>query len=328
VRRREFFRLVGGVVVGWPLVSRAQQPAMPVIGYLGLETPERYGSRLRAFRDGLASTGFEEGRNVTIEFRWAGGHNDLLPTLVADLVGRPVNVIVAPGGIQGVVAAKAVTSAIPIVFEMGADPVALGLVTNLNHPGGNITGATSLNSVVNPKRLELLHEVMPIAAEFGLLVNPTSPVNAQAAVELVKAAADAIGLRLQIFEASTEREFDNIFAELVKQRIAGLVIANDIFYATRNEQLAAAAVHYSVPTIGELRDFTAAGGLMSYGGSITDAHKQAGVYVGRILNGEKPGDLPIVLSTKVELFINLKTAKTLGLTIPLVLLGRADGVIE
>jgi putative ABC transport system substrate-binding protein len=166
------------------------------------------------------------------------------------------------------------------------------------------------------------------AAEFGLLVNPTSPVNAQAAVELVKAAANAIGLRLQIFEASTEREFDNIFAELVKQRIAGLVIANDIFYATRNEQLAAAAVRYSVPTIGELRDFTEAGGLMSYGGSITDAHKQAGVYVGRILNGEKPGDLPIVLSTKVELFINLKTAKTLGLTIPLVLLGRADGVIE
>jgi putative tryptophan/tyrosine transport system substrate-binding protein len=328
VRRREFFRLVGGGVVGWPLVARAQQPAMPVIGYLGLETPERYGSRLRAFREGLASTGFEEGRNVTIEFRWAGGHNDLLPTLIADFVGRPVNVIAAPGGIQGAVAARAVTSTIPIVFEMGADPVALGLVTNLNHPGGNITGTTSLNSVVNPKRLELLHEVMPAAVEVGLLVNPTSPVNAQAAIELMKAAADAIGLRLHVFEASTEREFDNLFIELVKQRVAGLVIANDIFYATRNEQLASAAVRYSVPAIGESRDFTVAGGLMSYGGSITDAHRQAGVYVGRVLKGEKPGDLPIVLSTKVELFINLKTAKTLGLTIPLALLARADEVIE
>lgn len=328
MRRRDFITLLGSGAATWPLVAHAQQPRKPVIGYLGLETPERYGSRLRAFREGLASAGFEEKKNVRIEFRWAGGHNDLLPTLIADLVGRPVNVIIAPGGIQGAVAAKAVTSTIPIVFEMGADPVALGLVTNLNHPGGNITGATSLNSVVNPKRLELLHEVMPAATEFGLLVNPTSPVNAQAAIDLVKAGADAIGLRLQIFEASTEREFDKVFTALVKQRIAGLVIANDIFYATRNEQLAAAAVRHSLPTIGELRDFTAAGGLMSYGGSITDAHRQAGVYVGRILNGEKPGDLPIVLSTKVELFINLKTAKMLGLTIPLALLGRADGVIE
>ncbi len=328
MRRRDFITLLGSGAATWPLVAHAQQPGKPVIGYLGLETPERYGSRLDAFREGLASTGFEEGRNVAIEFRWAGGHNDLLPTLIADLVGRPVNVIVAPGGIQGAVAAKAVTSTIPIVFEMGADPVALGLVTNFNHPGGNVTGATSLNSVVNPKRLELLHEVMPAAPKFGLLVNPTSPVNAQAAVKLVKAAADTIGLRLQIFEASTEREFDKVFAELAKQRIAGLVIANDIFYATRNEQLAAAAARYSLPTIGELRDFTAAGGLMSYGGSITDAHRQAGVYAGRILKGEKPGELPIVLSTKVEFFINLKTAKTLGLTIPLALLARADGVIE
>jgi putative ABC transport system substrate-binding protein len=328
MRRRDFIKAIAGSAATWPLGARAQQPAIPVIGYLGLETPERYGIRLRAFRDGLASTGFEEGRNVTIEFRWAGGHNDLLPTLVADLVGRPVNVIAATGGIQGAVAAKAVTSTIPIVFEMGADPVALGLVTNLNHPGGNITGTVSLNSVINPKRLELLHEVIPAATEFGLLVNPTSPVNAQAAIELVKAAADAIGLRLRIFEASTEREFDKVFAELAKQRIAGLVVANDIFYATRNEQLAAAAVRYALPAIGELRDFVVAGGLMGYGGSLAEAHKQAGVYVGRILKGEQPGDLPIVLSTKVELFINLKTAKKLGLTIPLALLGRADGVIE
>ena len=327
MRRRDFISIAGSAAA-WPLVTRAQQPGMPVIGYLGLETPERYGIRLRAFRDGLASTGFEEGRNVTIEFRWTGGHNDLLPTLVADLVGRPVNVIAAPGGIQGAAAAKAATSTIPIVFEMGADPVALGLVTNLNHPGGNITGTTSLNSLVNPKRLELLHEVMPTATEFAVLVNPTSPANAQAAVELVKAAADAIGLKLQIFEASTEPEFDKVFAELAKQHIPGLVIANDIFYGTRSEQLAATAMRYSVPAIHQWPDFTAAGGLMSYGGSLSDAHRQAGIYVGRILKGEKPGDLPIVLSTKLELFINLKTAKTLGITIPLALLGRADGVIE
>jgi putative tryptophan/tyrosine transport system substrate-binding protein len=327
MRRRDFIKGILGSAA-WPLVARAQQSTIPAVGYLGLETPERYASRLRAFREGLASAGFEEGQNVRIEFRWAGGHNDLLPTLVADLVGRPVNIIVAPGGIQGAAAAKVATSTIPIVFEMGADPVALGLVTSLNHPGGNITGATSLNSVVNPKRLELLHEVMPGAVEFGLLVNPTSPVNAQTAVALVKAAADGIGLKLQIFEASTEREFDKVFAEAVEQHVAGLVIANDIFYATRSEQLAATAVRHAVPAIGETRDFTSVGGLMSYGGSVTDAHRQAGVYVGRILKGEKPGDLPIVLSTKVELFINLKTAKTLGLSIPLALLGRADEVIE
>jgi putative ABC transport system substrate-binding protein len=328
MRRREFITLVGCAVAAWPLAARAQQPAMPAIGYLGLETPEQYASRLRAFREGLASTGFEEGRNVTIEFRWAEGRNDRVPKLVADLVGRKVSVIAAPGGAPGSLAAKAATSTIPIVFEMGADPIALGLVENLNHPGGNITGATSLNTEVNPKRLELLHEVMPAATTFGLLVNPTSPANAQASAKLVKTAANDLALELQVFEASTERDFDTIFAALAKQRVAGLVISNDIFYATRSEQLAAAALRYAVPAIHESRDFTAAGGLMGYGGSFTEAHKQAGVYVGRILKGEKPGDLPIVLSTKVELFINLKTAKILRLTIPLALLGRADGVIE
>jgi len=290
---------------------------MPVIGYIGLETPERYASRLRAFREGLGSTGFEESRNVTIEFRWAGGHNDLLPTLVADLVGRKVSVIAAPGGIQGVLAVKAATSTIHIVFEMGGDPIALGLVTNLNHPGGNITGATSQNVEVNPKRLELLHEVMPSAAEFGLLVNPTNPASTEASIKPVKTAADTLGLRLKIFEASTERDFDLVFAELAKQRVAGLVIISETFFATRSEKLAAAAVRYAVPAVLQSREFTAAGGLMSYGGSFTETHRQAGVYVGRILKGEKPGDLPIVLSTKMELFINLKTAKALGLTIPL-----------
>jgi putative ABC transport system substrate-binding protein len=328
VRRRDFITFLGSAAATWSRATHAQQPVMPVVGYLGLETPERYASRLRAFREGLGSTRFEEGRNVTIEFRWAGGHNDLLPTLVADLVGRQVSVIAAPGGAPGALAAKAATSTIPIVFEMGADPIALGLVANLNHPGANTTGATSQNSGVNPKRLELLHQVIPTAAEFGLLVNPTSPANAQASVKLVKTAADAVGLRLQIFEASTEHDFDLVFAELAKQRVAGLVISNDIFYATRSEQLAAAATRYAVPAVHQSRDFTAAGGLMSYGGSFTETHRQAGIYVGRILKGEKPGDLPIVLSTKVEFFINLKTAKALGLTIPLALLGRADEVIE
>ena len=316
MRRREFVTVLGGAAA-WPLAARAQQPMMPVVGYIGLETPERYASRLRAFREGLGSTGFEEGRNVTIEFRWAGGHNDLLPTLVADLVGRKVSVIAAPGGIQGALAVKAATSTIPIVFEMGGDPIALGLVTNLNHPGGHITGATSQNVEVNPKRLELLHEVMPSAAEFGLLVNPTNPASTEASIKPVKTAADTLGLRLKIFEASTERDFDLVFAELAKQRVAGLVIISETFFATRSEKLAAAAVRYAVPAVLQSREFTAAGGLMSYGGSFTETHRQAGVYVGRILKGEKPGDLPIVLSTKMELFINLKTAKALGLTIPL-----------
>jgi putative tryptophan/tyrosine transport system substrate-binding protein len=328
MRRRDLITLLGSAVASWPLAAYAQQPAMPMIGYLGLETPERYASRLQAFREGLGSTGFEEGRTVTIEFRWAGGHYDLLPTLAEDLVGHQVSVIAAPGGVPGALAAKAATSTIPIVFEMGPDPIALGLVANLNHPGGNITGATSQNAEVNPKRLELLHEVMPNAAKFGMLVNPTNPANAQASVKLMKRTADAIGLRLEIFEASTEHDFDRVFAEMATQRVAGLVISNDNFYATRNEQLAAAAVRFAMPAVHQSRDFTAAGGLMSYGGSFAETHRQAGVYVGRILKGEKPGDLPIVLSTKVELFINLKTAKMLGLTIPLALLGRADGVIE
>jgi putative ABC transport system substrate-binding protein len=215
---------------------------MPVIGYLGLETPDRYTSRLRAFREGLASAGFEEGRNVAIEFRWADGHNERVPALVADLVGRHVSVIAAPGGPPGALAAKAATSTIPIVFEMGADPTALGLVPNLNHPGGNLTGATSLNLEVNPKRVELLHEVMPAATGFGLLVNPTSPANAHAVAKMVKAAADTLGLQGQIFEASTERDFDAVFAALVSQHLGGLVISNDIFYATRGEQLAVAAL--------------------------------------------------------------------------------------
>jgi putative tryptophan/tyrosine transport system substrate-binding protein len=328
MQRRKFITLLGGAAATWPLAARAQQPTMPVVGYLGIETPELYASRLRAFREGLGSTGYEEGRNVAIEYRWAEGHNDRLPALAADLVRRQVAVIATPGGVPGALAAKAATSTIPIVFEMGADPVALGLVVSLNHPGGNITGATSLSGEVSPKRLELLHEVVPAATVFGLLVNPTNPANAQPSIKLVKAAADALGLQIQILEASTERAFDAAFAALGKLHAGGMVISNETFYVTHQEELAAVSAHYAMPAVSQSREFTVAGGLMSYSGSFAETHRQAGIYTGRILKGEKPSNLPIVRSTQVELFINVKTAKKLGLTIPLSLLGRADEVIE
>jgi putative ABC transport system substrate-binding protein len=328
MQRREFITLLGGAAVAWPLAAHAQQPAMPVVGYLGIETPERYASRLRAFREGLGSTGYEEGRNVTIEYRWAEGHYERAPALAADLVHRQVNVIATPGGVPGALAAKAATSTIPIVFEMGADPVALGLVASLNNPGGNITGATSLSGEISPKRLELLHEVVPAATIFGLLVNPTNPANAQPSIKLVKTAADSFGLQLQILDASAERDFDAAFAALGKLHAGGMVISNDTFYVTREEQLAAVSVRYAMPAVSQSRGFTVAGGLMSYSGSFMETHRQAGIYTGRILKGEKPSNLPVVRSTQVELSINLKTAKALGLIIPPALLARADELIE
>jgi putative tryptophan/tyrosine transport system substrate-binding protein len=328
IDRRGLMAALGGAAAAWPLAARAQQPAAPVVGYLGLETPDLYASRLRAFHEGLGATGYEEGRNVKIVYRWAEGHNDRVPALLTDLINSQVAVIVVPGGVPGALAAKAATSTIPIVFEMGADPVALGLVASLNHPGGNITGATSLSAEVNPKRVELLHDVVPAATVFGLLVNPTSPANAQASIKLAKTAADALGLQLQVLDASTERDFDAAFAALVKLGGGGLVISNETFFVTRQEALAAASVRYAMPAIAHSREFTAAGGLMSYSGSFAETHRQAGVYTGRILKGEKPADLPVVRASQVELFINLKTAKKLGLTVPLSLLGRADEVIE
>jgi putative ABC transport system substrate-binding protein len=328
MRRREFITLLGGTAATWPLAARGQQSAMPVVGYLGIETPELYASRLRAFREGLGSTGYEEGRNVVIDYRWAEGHNDRLPALAADLVRHQVAVIAAPGGLPGALAAKAATSTIPIVFEMGADPVASGLVASLNNPGGNITGATSLSGEVSPKRLELLHEVVPAATLFGLLVNPTNPANAQPSIKLVKAAADTLGLQLKILDASTERDFDAAFATLGSLNAGGMVISNDTFYVTREKQLAAVSIRYAIPAVAQSREFAVAGGLMSYSGSFAETHRQAGIYTGRILKGEKPSNLPVVRSTQVELFINLKTAKKLGLTMPLSILGRADEVIE
>jgi len=327
MRRREFITLFGGAAATWPLTARAQQSAMPVIGYLGPESPAVFASRVRAFRQGLGETGYAEGRNVAIEFRWAEGQHNRLSALAADLIGRQVAVIVAPGGAPGALAAKSATATIPIVFEMGADPIAIGLVGNLNRPGGNLTGVSSLNVQVTPKRLEILHEAVPTAAEVAVLVNPTSPT-ADSQLRNLQAAARALALQLHVLHASAERDFDTVFATFLQLRAGGLVVSSDGFFATHSEQLAALTIRHAVPAIHQSRDFTIAGGLMSYAGSFAESHRQAGVYTGRILKGERPADLPVQQVTKVELSINLKTAKALGITFPLTLLGRADEVIE
>jgi putative ABC transport system substrate-binding protein len=327
MRRRKFITLVGSATAAWPLASRAQQrSAVPVIGYLGAETPDLWASRLRALREGLSQAGYVEGRNVVIEYRWAEGQSDRLPMLASDLVRLHVSVIVA-GGTPPALAAKAATSTIPVVFTTGNNPVELGLVASLNRPGGNLTGATALNVEMGPKRLELLHELVPKARILALLVNPTN-LNGETLSKDVQAAAQLLGLELHIIQASAERDFDAIFASLIQLRAGGLVIATDGLFIGRSEQLAAQALRHAVPTIFAYREFAAAGGLMSYGGSITDDYRLVGGYVGRILKGEKPSDLPVQQATRIELIINMKTAKTLGLTFPITLLGRADEVIE
>jgi putative ABC transport system substrate-binding protein len=327
VKRRKFIGVVGAAVA-WPLAARGQQPdKLPVVGYLGPESAVVFASRVRAFRQGLGETGFVEGRNVAIEFRWAEGQHNRLPVLAADLVARQVDVIVAPGGAPGALAAKSATTTIPIVFEMGADPVAIGLVGNLHRPGGNLTGVSSLNVQVTPKRLEILHEVVPAASEIAVLVNPTSPTAAPQLRNL-QATARALGLQLHVLHASAERDFETAFATLLQLRAGGLVVSSDGFFATHSEQLAALTIRHAVPAIHQSRDFTIAGGLLSYAGSFVESHRQTGVYTGRILKGERPADLPVQQVTKVELFINLRTAKALGITFPLTVLGRADEVIE
>jgi putative ABC transport system substrate-binding protein len=327
MRRRDFIIFLGSTAAMWSLRAHAQQSAMPVIGYLGAQSPAAFASRVRAFRQGLGETGYAEGRNVAIEFRWAEGQHHRLSALAADLVGRQVTVIVAPGGAPAALAAKSATTTIPIVFEMGADPIGMGLVGSLNRPGGNLTGVSSLNVEVTPKRLEILHELVPTAAVVAVLVNPTSPT-ADSQWKDLQAAARALGLQLHVLHASTEGEFDTVFVTLLQLRAGGLVVASDTFFATHSEQLAALTVRHAVPAIHQSRDFSTAGGLMSYGGNFVESHRLAGVYTGRILKGEKPADLPVQQVTKVELFINLKAAKTLGVTVPLPLLGRADEVIE
>jgi len=325
--RRTFLATLGGAAA-WPLAARAQQPAMPVIGYIGTGSRESDAFRLPSFYQGLNETGYVEGRNVAIEYRWADGHNERLPALAADLVRRQVNIIAVPASTPGALAAKAATASIPIVFYIGLDPVELGLVASLHRPGGNITGVTGWNVTVGPKRLELLHEVVPAATVVGLLVNPTSPDLVEADVKEQRAAAQTLGLELHVLNASTERDFDSIFATLPQLRAGGLVIGTDSFFNTQKEHLAALSVRHRVPTVHQYREFARAGGLMSYGTDTSDLSRQVGVYTGRILKGDKPAALPVQQASKVELVVNLKAAKMMGLTIPLPLLARADEVID
>jgi putative ABC transport system substrate-binding protein len=325
MRRREFIAGVAGAVAS-PLVVRAQQAAMPVIGFLSAGSLDRDAARLRAFRQSLSEVGFIEGSNVAIEYRWADYHLEGMPALAADLVRRRVSVI-AVTGVPAALAAKAATTTIPIVFTLGIDPVALGLVASLNRPGGNITGVATLGGELGAKRLELIHELVPGAKLIGVLLNPANP-SIDSQTRDMQAAAQILGVRLQIVHASAERDFDAAFATLLDLGAGALVIGNDSLLVNRSEQLAALALRHAMPAVYQFPEFAAAGGLMSYGGSIAASYRIVGLYTGRILKGEKPADLPVQQTTKIELFINMKTAKALGLTVPLTLLGRADEVIE
>jgi putative ABC transport system substrate-binding protein len=325
MRRREFITILGSAAA-WPLTARAQQ-AVPVIGFLSGGSPDSFAYLVRAFRQGLSETGYVEGQNVAIEFRWAEGQYDRMPALAADLVRRQVAVLAATTT-PGALAAKAATTTIPIVFATDGDPVELGLTASLSRPGGNVTGVSNLNVEVGPKRLELAHELSPAASVIALLVNPTNPL-AETVSRDLQATARTLGLKLHVLHASSERDFDAVFTAVVQLRAAALVIGSgDPLFGSRAAQLGALALRHAVPAIYQFREFAAAGGLVSYGGRFTDSYRQVGVYTGRILKGEKSADLPVQQSTKVELILNLKTAKALGLSVPLSLLGRADEVIE
>jgi len=325
MQRREFITLLGGAAAAWPLAARAQQPAPPVVGFLNSGSPGSYPHYVRAFHQGLGEAGFVEGRNVAIEYRWAEDRTDRLPAMAADLVRRQVTVIFANG--PAALPAKAATATIPIVFATAVDPVEVGLVSSLNRPGGNLTGVTTLNVEVGPKQLQLLHELVPSATIMAALVNPNSP-GAEVQTRDLPVVAGALGLQLHVLHASAERDLEAAFVNLLQLRAGALMIAQDAFFSSQSAQLATLTVRHAVPAIHPQREFAAAGGLMSYGSSFTDAYRLVGVYTGRILKGEKPAELPVQQATKVELIINLKTAKALGLTVPLPLLGRADEVIE
>jgi ABC-type uncharacterized transport system substrate-binding protein len=324
MKRRTFIAGLGSTAA-WPVVAGAQQPAVPVIGFLNSASPGGYASNVAAFRQGLKEAGYVQGQNVAVEDRWADGQYDRLPAMAAELVRRQVAVIVC--NIPAVLAAKAATATIPIVFTTASDPVQLGLVASLSRPGGNLTGATQFGVELMPKQLELAHELVPTATVIAVLVNPTNP-NAETVSTGLQAAARILGVQLHVLHASAEREFDTVFATLGQPRAGALVISPDPLFTARNEQLAALALRHAVPAISAIREFVAAGGLMSYGGSNPDMYRIAGVYAGRILRGDKPADLPVQQTTKVELIINLKTAKALGLTIPETLLATADEVIQ
>jgi putative ABC transport system substrate-binding protein len=326
VKRREFIGLVGGAAA-WPVVARAQQSTMPVVGFLNSASPQTYAKPLSAFLKGLGEFGFVDGRNVVIEYRWAENRIDRLQEMVADLVHRQVAVIAATST-PAALAAKAATSIIPIVFETGADPVQLGLVASLNRPGGNITGVTQMTQEVLPKLLEMLHELLPAARVMALLLNPTDSNLADATTRVVLSAARTLGLEFHVLNANSERDFDGVFAKLIELRASALVIGGQALFTSQSEQLAMLAVRHGVPAVYKGREFAAAGGLLSYGSDITEAYRLAGINVGRILRGEKPANLPVQQATKVELIVNLKTAKALGITVPLPLSGRADEVIE
>ncbi|MGB8177514.1 MAG: ABC transporter substrate-binding protein [Pseudolabrys sp.] len=326
MQRRQFIALLGGTVATWPLAAVAQQSAIPTIGFLRSTRPDASTDLLVALRKGLKETGYVEGQSLTIEYRWAENQQERLSALAADLVRQRCVVIVA-GGVNAAFAAKAATATIPIIFATGDDPLRSGLVGSFNRPGGNITGVFSVSASMEGKHLGLLREVVPTAAVIGMLVNPTSPGSERQERE-TQAAAQALGQQLHVFKASGERDIDNVFATLTQYRIGALLIAANALFTGQRDQLVALAARHAMPVLHYTREFAEAGGLMSYGSSLTDAYRQVGVYVGRVLKGEKPADLPIIQSSTFELVINLKTAKTLGLTVPYGLLNAADEVIE
>ena len=326
MRRRAFIEGITALGLARPLAARAQQSSMPVIGYLGLGSAQSDAFRVEGFRQGLKETGYVEGQNLTIEYRWAEDHHDRLPAMVADLVRLQVAVIVATSA-GAALAAKAATKTFPIVFETAADPVKLGFVVSLSRPGGNLTGVTQLGEEEAPKRLELLRELLPTTHVMALLVNPADPLT-ESQVRVSSAAAKTLGLELHVLSASIERDFDAAFARLMELRAGGLTIGGAALFTSHIEQLAALTVQHRIPAVYQRREFAAAGGLVSYGTDIADTHRLVGIYTGRVLKGEKPADLPVQQATKVELYINLKTAKALGITVPISLLGRADEVIE
>jgi putative tryptophan/tyrosine transport system substrate-binding protein len=328
MRRREFIRLLGGAAATWPIAASAQQAAMPVIGFLNLASPDVYVERLRAFRQGLKEIGFVEGQNVAIEYRWAEGRNDNLAVLAAELVRRRVAVIAAAGGPAVAFAAKAATTTIPIVFSTAEDPVRLGLVTSIARPGGNLTGFNILTGELAAKQLELLRELVPAASRVAVLFNPVDAVNAESQLRDIEVTARAIGLQIQVLNAGTGSEINAAFASFVRERPDALFVALQSFFTSRRVQLALLTAHHSIPTIYGVREIVEVGGLMSYGANLVDSWRQIGSYVGRILKGTKPTDLPVVQTSKFELVINAETARMLRLKVPPSLLARADEVIE